>query len=86
MDAIGRAMIDSRYTYIVRTIYEGATLTVRINGDLAAENITIEKSVRRGDAISPKLFGIGGYFQKHGLVPESDKHQREIICVLLATL
>lgn len=41
MDAMGRARIDSRYTNIVRNIYEGATLTVKINEDLATEKISI---------------------------------------------
>lgn len=50
------AKIDSRYTDLIRNIYQGAILHVKINEDVTTKKIPIQKGVRQGDSISPKLF------------------------------
>lgn len=51
-----KARIDSRYSNLIRHIYAGATLRVKIEDDMVTEKIPIERGVRQGDTISPKLF------------------------------
>lgn len=51
-----KARIDSRYSNLIKYIYEHATLHVRVEEDWMMEKVQIKRSVRQGDTISPKLF------------------------------
>lgn len=50
------ARVDSRYTELLVDIYKNATFHVRVNEDLETERIQLNRGVRQGDTISPKLF------------------------------
>jgi hypothetical protein len=54
--ALQNARIDSRYIKLIKYIYENATMDVRMDDDRKTNKIKIEKGVRQGDTISPKLF------------------------------
>lgn len=54
--AMEEARIDSRYSRLIKSIYEGATLQVKLNDDWTTEKIPVKRGVRQGDTISPKLF------------------------------
>lgn len=53
---MNNARIDSRYSLILKNIYEHATFHVKIDEDLETDKIQIRRGVRQGDTISPKLF------------------------------
>lgn len=46
--------IDSRYTTIIRDVYDNPEILVRINDNLRTNNMKIGRGVRLGDFISPK--------------------------------
>lgn len=50
------ARIDSRYTNLIRDIYDGAFFHVKMSEDLNTERISTRRRVRQGDSISPKVF------------------------------
>jgi hypothetical protein len=54
--AMNRARVDSRYTDLIKSIYENATLHVKIAEDMETEPINVHRGIRQGDSISPKLF------------------------------
>ena len=56
LSALEDARIDSRYTALIKNIYENGTFHVKVSDELKTDKITIGKGVRQGDPISPKLF------------------------------
>lgn len=56
LKSLDSARIDSRYTTLIKQIYENASMQVRIDDDLKTDRIPIKRGVRQGDTISPKLF------------------------------
>jgi len=56
LEAMNRARIDSRYSKLIRYIYEHATLRVKLEEDWMTGRVKIKRGVRQGDTISPKLF------------------------------
>ena len=56
LHAMDAARIDSRYSNLIKDIYEHATLHVKVEEDLITGRIPIKREVRQGDTISPKLF------------------------------
>lgn len=52
--AMNNCRIDSRYRMLIHNIYKKATMTVQIGGN--TKPIPINRGVRQGDVISPKLF------------------------------
>lgn len=56
IQAMDDARIDSRYTNLLKNIYENATFHVKINEDLKTDKVKVNRGVRQGDTISPKLF------------------------------
>ena len=52
--ALTEARVDHRYTTIIKNIYQNAKASVRLHEDTA--DFPIERGVRQGDVISPKLF------------------------------
>jgi len=56
LDAMDLARVDSRYSNLIKYIYNQATLEVKINDDMNTEKIQVKRGVRQGDTISPKLF------------------------------
>lgn len=56
LDAMHDARIDSRYTEIIGHVYGNAAMRVKIDDELTTDKIPINRGVRQGDTISPKLF------------------------------
>lgn len=56
LNALDDARIDTRYTTIIKDIYQEATFHIKIDNDLQTDKIKLGKGVRQGDTISPKLF------------------------------
>lgn len=54
VDSLKRCHIDDRYIEILRNLYKSATMTVQLTEN--TNPIQIQKGVRQGDVISPKLF------------------------------
>ncbi|KAM0735271.1 LINE-1 retrotransposable element ORF2 protein [Formica fusca] len=54
--AMDNARIDSRYSNLIRHIYEHATLHVKMEEDWVTGKVPVGRGVRQGDTISPKLF------------------------------
>jgi len=54
--------IDHRYATLIERVYQNATASVRLHDQ--TERFRIEKRVRQGDTISPKLFA-GVCFQEN---------------------
>lgn len=51
-----KARIDSRYSNLIRNIYRHATLHVKLDEFSETEKVQVERGIRQGDSISPKLF------------------------------
>ena len=49
-----RSRVDQRYVQVLQNLYRSATMTVRLHEN--TKPIPVEKGVRQGDVISPKLF------------------------------
>lgn len=56
LEALDKARIDSRYSNLIKFIYEHATLHVKLEEDWVTGRVPIRRGVRQGDTISPKLF------------------------------
>lgn len=56
LNALQNARIDSRYTQIIESIYKEATIHIRLDETTTTNKIPLERGVRQGDTISPKLF------------------------------
>lgn len=56
LQALDNARVDSRYSDLMKYIYEKATSTIKIDNDTKTKQIKLERGVRQGDTISPKLF------------------------------
>jgi hypothetical protein len=65
LEAMNLARVDSRYSMLIKHIYESATLKVNVN-DWETETVNVRRGVRQGDSISPKLFTLAleSVFQK----------------------
>lgn len=54
--SMDNARMDSRYTTLIRNIYQNASFHIKIDEGTKTNNIQIKRGVRQGDTISPKLF------------------------------
>jgi len=54
LNALDECRTDSRYSKILKYIYEHATSSIRLHED--TQKFSIDRGVRQGDTISPKLF------------------------------
>src|SRR6201996_9307825 len=54
LDSLDECRVDSRYTRTIKNIYENATSCVKLHENTT--KFTIDRGVRQGDTISPKLF------------------------------
>lgn len=54
LQALTECRVDYRYTAIIKNIYEKATARVKIHEN--TQDFPIERGVRQGDVLSPKLF------------------------------
>lgn len=54
IEALNESRIDSRYTKLIYNIYKNATTTVQLHE--TSKPINMERGVRQGDTLSPKLF------------------------------
>ena len=63
LDALKNQGIEETYIELIKNIYLNATSTIRLHKD--SEKINIQKGVRQGDTMSPKLFTavLEGVFQ-----------------------
>jgi hypothetical protein len=55
LQSLQRCHIDYRYIEVLKCLYENATMSVRVQ-DQSTEAIPLQRGVRQGDVISPKLF------------------------------
>lgn len=55
-EALHNARVDSRYANLLSNIYQNATLSVKIDDNVKTKKIPVNRGVRQGDTISPKLF------------------------------
>jgi exonuclease III len=55
LQSLQRCQIDYRYIEVLRCLYENATMSVRLQ-DQSSKPIKLQRGVRQGDVISPKLF------------------------------
>ncbi|CAH2228319.1 jg3886 [Pararge aegeria aegeria] len=53
--SLQRCRIDYRYIEVLKCLYKNATMSVRIQ-DQTTKPIQLQRGVRQGDVISPKLF------------------------------
>ena len=56
IESLENARIDSRYTNIIKNIYENATIQIKLDDKTKTNTIKLKRGVRQGDTISPKLF------------------------------
>jgi Reverse transcriptase (RNA-dependent DNA polymerase) len=54
--SMDNARIDSRYTTLIKNIYQNASMHIKIDEETRTNSIKIKRGVRQGDTISPKLF------------------------------
>ena len=54
LDALNDCRVDFRYSRLIYNIYKNATMSVRLHE--ASNHIEIEREMRQGDTISPKIF------------------------------
>ena len=77
LNAMDECRTDSRYSDIIKYIYEHATSSIRLHED--TQKFRIGRGVRQGDTISQTLHsGFRIDFQKTGVVEVGCKHQRAI--------
>ena len=55
LNSLQRCQVDYRYIEVLRCLYKEATMTVTVQ-DKTTKPIDVQKGVRQGDIISPKLF------------------------------
>jgi len=55
---MNNARIASRYTNLLKNIYKEATITVKAQEDVTTNRIPINRGIRQGNRISPKLFTV----------------------------
>ena len=55
LQSLQRCQIDYRYIEVLKCLYKNATMSVRLQ-DQASKPILLQRGVRQGDVISPKLF------------------------------
>lgn len=55
LQSLQRCQIDYRYIEVLKCLYENATMSVRLQ-DQSSKPIQLQRGVRQGDVISPKLF------------------------------
>ncbi|XP_063539716.1 uncharacterized protein LOC134748833 [Cydia strobilella] len=55
LQSLQRCQIDYRYIEVLKCLYENATMSVRLQGQ-SSKPIPLQRGVRQGDVISPKLF------------------------------
>ena len=58
LQSLQRCHIDHRYIEMLKCLYENATMSVRIQDQYTKTStpIQLQRGVRQGDVISPKLF------------------------------
>ena len=75
MKAFRRQWVEELYVKILEVIYKKSTATIKLHK--VNDKIPMQKGVRQGDTISPKLFtaGLEEVFQQFGMreVRKSDK-------------
>ena len=55
LQSLQRCQIDYRYIEVLKCLYKNATMSVRLQ-DQVSDPILLQRGVRQGDVISPKLF------------------------------
>ncbi|KAI8424369.1 hypothetical protein MSG28_002896 [Choristoneura fumiferana] len=55
LQVLQRCQVDYRYIEVLKCLYENATMSVRLQ-DQSTKPIPLQRGVRQGDVISPKLF------------------------------
>lgn len=51
LKALNNARIDTRYSYLLKYLYENSTIKVKINDELTTNQIKVKRGVRHGDTI-----------------------------------